>query len=288
MIGRRRVIQIMAATAAAIPLRAHAGVERWRGRAMGADVSLDLFGANSQTVAAAKNLILALEARFSIYHPTSELSQLNAAGHGRMSDHMRRLVTLCHEMHDLTGGMFDPTVQPVFAALAAGKQPDWTVVGWNKVTRNADEIILGPNQRITFNGIAQGYVTDRVRDLLWDHGLRHALVNIGEHASIGGPFRLSLEDPIAGRVGYRTLVDSAVATSSPTQLLIGQHTHILHPTGGQAYWSSVSVEARDAARADALSTAMCLMPRNKIKTLARLTETQATMIDLQGDLSRFG
>ena len=38
---------------------------------------------------------------------------------------------------------------------------------------------------ITLNGIAQGYITDKVGDLLRAAGFEHVLVNMGEQLAIG-------------------------------------------------------------------------------------------------------
>ena len=74
---------------------------------------------------------------------------------------------------------------------------------------------------ITLNGIAQGYATDRVVDMLRQAGLSTTLVNMGEIRAIGArpdgaPWRVGLADP--DRPGALTetvdLVDRAVATSA--------------------------------------------------------------------------
>ena len=99
----------------------------------------------------------------------------------------------------------------------------------------------------------------------------------GGSAAIGGPFRLSLEDPHFGPVGLRTLHDKAMATSSPGAMMLGQRAHILHPTARAApLWSTISVEADSAALADGLSTALCLASRDQIEEIISKTHTRAT------------
>lgn len=287
---RRRMIRILGATALVASGVAHAApkeVQRWRGVAMGADVSLDLHGATPEDLAAAVALIRGLEATFSLYDPRSELTQLNTLGGGALSSDMAALLSLCHEMHDATGGLFDPTIQPVFAALLRGETPPWDRVGWSKLRLDADHLMLGEGQALTLNGIAQGYATDRVRDLLRDRGLTHALVSVGEQAALGGPFTLQLEDPTHGALGRRTLHDGAVATSSPGAMLLPGHAHILHPKA-QAHWSTVSVEGTSATLADAVSTALCLASEATVREVASQLSLRVTLVDHSGDLVRIG
>lgn len=285
MIKRRRFIQIIAAAGAGTSAIAQTDVQRWRGRAMGADVSLDLFGAAPRDLEDAQRLIHDLEARFSLYDPGSELSRLNAAGRGQTSDHMAALLQICDDIHNATGGLFEPTVQPVFAALAKGLTPPWDLIGWDRVTREAGRASLGPGQALTLNGIAQGYATDCLADLMRARGLERALVHVGEHAAIGGPFRLSLEDPVHGPLGHRTLQNGALATSSPSALRFGAQSHILHPLGFKPQWSTVSVEAQSAAVADAVSTALCLASKSQVQEIVVATQVRATLVDLSGDLT---
>ncbi|MEM9341758.1 MAG: FAD:protein FMN transferase [Pseudomonadota bacterium] len=282
---RRRFIQVVAATMAAGPALAKAGAQTWHGHAMGAEVSLDLYGATQDDLDAAVAEIRAAEAHFSLYDPTSELSRLNAEGGGTLSSPMAELLGLCDVMHRETGGLFDATVQPVFAALARGERPPWEGVGWDRVILNDNELALAPGQALTLNGIAQGFATDRVRATLSARGLTRALVRVGEHAAIGGPFRLGIEDPIHGIVGTRTLTSGCLATSSPGALRLGEHTHILHPRNRPPLWSTVSIEADSAAVADAASTALCLAQLDEVRRITQALHVRTTLVDAAGDVS---
>ncbi|MGL4279073.1 MAG: FAD:protein FMN transferase, partial [Albidovulum sp.] len=81
----------------------------------------------------------------------------------------------------------------------------------------------------------------------------------------GGDWRASIASPEGAALGEARLANRALATSSPMGTLIGQgNPHILGPSGQLPRWSTVSVSAPDAALADALSTAFCLMDRPAI------------------------
>ena len=269
---RRRFLQIAAAALVA-PGRA-AAETRWQGRALGADVSVSLSGdpaAARALLPLIEALLRDIEAEFSLYDPASSLSRLNRQGWLTPSPDFRALVAASGEVNHLTGGRFDPTVQPLWNALAEGRRTEaaHAALGWDRVQIEASEIRLAPGQALTFNGIAQGYATDQVRDLLASAGFVHALVNMGEYGALGGPFRLGIEDPAAGLLGYRTLTGTAIATSSPNALSLGREAHILDPKGAAPRWSSVIVEADTAALADGLSTGLCFLDGNDIAALLR-------------------
>lgn len=287
MMNRRRFISISAAAVGATA--AQALPVRWQGRAVGGEVTLTLHGGTQADLDAAVAEIDRIEKLFSIYVPDSEVSRLNKNGGGRVSSDTERLLALCDEVFVLTDGLFDPTIQPVFRAALEERAPPWHLVGWDRVRLDQGQLYLAKGQEITLNGIAQGYATDRVRDLLATRGFIKALVSVGEHSAIGGPFRLALQDPQHGPVGLRTLTDSAIATSSPGAMSLGAGMHIFDPAGKAApLWSTVSVEAKSAALADGLSTALCMAPSDQIAQVASATGARVTLVDRDGDLTRLG
>ncbi|WP_146589803.1 FAD:protein FMN transferase [Puniceibacterium confluentis] len=273
---RRRFITLAAGFACAPRLSV---AQTWQGRALGAEVSVRIEGPRDltrQALADLPGIIAGVEAAFSLFRPDSELSRLNRQGGLRApSQMMRAVLGDAARANRLTGGLFDPTVQPLWQALALGGDTAaaQALIGWERVSLN-DAITLEHGQALTLNGIAQGYATDLVVQRLVALGARQALVDLGEQAAVGGPFRLGLSDPSQGVVGWRTLRDGAVATSSPGALRLGAgQGHILAPDGRAPLWSTLSIEAPSAALADALSTAAVFMdPKElaRLKSAARL------------------
>ena len=283
---RRRFLQIAAATLAC-PRGARA--RTWQGTALGADVSITLTGPGAETaLARTRETLTRIEALFSLYRP-SQLTALNATGTLAAPDPgMIALCRLADDAFRLTAGRFDPTVQPLWTALATGGDTNAAraLIGWDRVTLRPDRITLAPGQALTFNGIAQGYATDVVTAELAAMGFTHALVNIGEYRALGGPWRIGLADPRFGDLGRITLTGRAVATSSPATLFVGGRPHILSRDWRMPLWATVSVTAPTAALADALSTAFCLMDRDAIRAaLARRPGTHARLIDADGNLT---
>src|SRR5699024_9464578 len=125
-------------------------------------------------------------------------------------------------------------------------------------------ITLRPGMALTLNGIAQGYATDRIAEMLRVEGLDNIFVDAGEFRALGG-MPGGGDWPVTLESGPEiTLNDRALATSAPLGTTFDQEGrigHILDPrTGGpvKAPWRSISVSAKSAALADALATACCL------------------------------
>ncbi|MFN4192414.1 MAG: FAD:protein FMN transferase [Tabrizicola sp.] len=275
----------LAMTAAALASRAEAQT-LWQGRAFGADCRLTLSGPTRQAEAALATLpalIETIEAEFSLHRP-SALTRLNATG--RLADPspaFAALMDLAEAVHRLTDGAFDPTVQPLWQAVAEGRAATGPI-GWQHVRRDAG-VTLRPGMALTFNGIAQGFGADAVRAHLAAHGFDRALIDMGETAALGGPFRIGVQDPIHGQLAARTLTGSTIATSSPGATLVGGRPHILHPQGLPPLWSTVSVEATSATLADALSTALVFLPADRISRLRHPGLIRVTLIDTDGNLT---
>ena len=291
---RRRRFLAIAAAAALAPGAVRADTLRRRFVALGAEAKIVLHGPADllpPALAAAEAQIARAEALFSLWRPDSALARLNAAGvldapHPDFLD----LISLCDRLHTATAGRFDPTVQPLWRALAEGRDPApaRAALGWHRVARTGNTVRLAPGQALTFNGIARGSAPDGVPGALARHGLPRALVNIGEYRALGGPFRLGIEDPAAGFLGQLTLEGGAAATSAPGALTLPDGSaHILDPLHGRPpVWSSITVTARSAALADGLSTALCHAPPDEIAGIrARLGEAIGIRaVSLHGDL----
>lgn len=266
--NRRRFMQVVAAAVAVGGVPAQAA--EWRGTALGADVAVMLRGPGADAALAdLPGLLAQIEGTFSLYR-SSELTAINAAGGGLPSALMARALALCDRLHGLTGGVFDPTVQPLWRALADGGDvaAGQAAVGWRRVSRDGG-VRLAPGQALTLNGMAQGLAADLLRDWLAARGFRQALVDMGEQAALGGPFRLGIADEAGALLGTATLRGTALAVSSPGALQIGGRGHILHPAGLPPRWTTVAVEADSAALADGLSTALVFADRAAVPALRR-------------------
>ena len=258
-----------------------------------------------------------LESIFSLYRADSALSRLNAAG--ALDDPPAELVELLSFSLSLahrSGGAFDPTVQPLLKlyldhfsspgasvqgpsdeAIAAARQR----VGYADVELDVDRIRLGrPGAAITLNGVAQGFITDRVSELLLANGFGDVLVNLGEgralgHRPDGGPWRAAITDPAQpGRTLFELPLGSgrgqrpALATSGGYGTRFGPDPgihHLLDPRTGRSanHHASVSVAAPRATLADGLSTTLSVLaPEQRAPLLADYPSVRAWFVDSAG------
>ena len=276
--NRRRFLMIAAATTA-LPASARASrTATWRGMALGAGTSMKIAGLTNDEAApifaAVEQELLRLEKIFSLYRDDSEVSRLNRDGVLMSpSPELLEVLTLSGSLHRASGGAFDPTIQPLWLALAKGASSEELEkarisVGWQHLEFDAGHIRFdGPAglHALTLNGIAQGAVTDRIAVLLKARDLHNVLIDMGEVAALGTNNGQSWSIGISrpdGEIAKRlTLSDRAIATSAPDATLIGPEadfSHILWPSGKMPERKLISVSAPDATLADGLSTALCL------------------------------
>lgn len=306
-INRRRALTIIAA-AGIFPTKAAASDARekvtWRGSVMGAEAAMTFYASSRDQAEQAVTLCLAeidrLENVFSLYRAQSEICELNRRGRiAAPSQDLRRLLALSRHIGELTGGAFDPTVQALwrfyadwFTANPDAKSPEAkdlaplrARVNYRRISLDNAQIRLGPEQEITLNGIAQGYITDRVAELLRAEGWRNVLLNLGEYRALerkpgGAPFRIGL----SGSVETVPLADMALATSASAGFIFpGQSaraSHLFDPKTGRSptQWATIHVRHPSAALADGLSTAFCSMNAKEIAlTIKKLPGTSLWM-----------
>ncbi|WP_343117401.1 FAD:protein FMN transferase [Ostreiculturibacter nitratireducens] len=287
MLTRRRFLAISAAAVGMAPVARAETLHVWQGTALGARATIRLAHPEAQAITArAMAEIDRLENVFSLYREGSALSRLNAEGRlAAPPFELLECLSLAGRVHEATGGLFDATVQPLWAlhaeAAVEGRAPSEDEVagtmartGWRGVGLDSGAITLRPGMAITLNGIAQGYIADRVAALLSGEGLTDVLIDTGELRALGGQPRGG-DWPVqlagGGSLGLR---GRALATSAPLGTVFdreGRLGHILDPRIGRPVaprWQSVSVSAPSAAVADALSTAACLAEdRNRLSEM---------------------
>jgi len=302
MLTRRRFLTITAAAAgvAAIPAvgGAAAPVE-WRGTALGAEALMRLHHPDAalawRLIADCLAEVERLESVFSLHRADSALCRLNRDG--MLEAPPLDLVVLLNEAKrygDLSDGAFDVTVQPLWDLHARhfavpGADPSGpleeavaaarALVDYRQIDVGSDRIALGRRgMAVTLNGIAQGYITDRVAARLRAAGLEHVLIHLGETRALGSgadgrPWSVGIADPSAPeRLPVRTidLADGAVATSGGYGTRFSAHCHhLFDPATGRSadHVDAVTVLAPTATAADALSTALAVVPPSEASRL---------------------
>ncbi|WP_262273025.1 FAD:protein FMN transferase [Microvirga yunnanensis] len=289
----------------------------WQGQAMGAVATMQVHhhdrAAAGRLIERSLTEVRRLEGVFSLYRDDSAIATLNRQG--ILVAPPADLVTVLKEASrygGLTDGAFDPTVQALWTLYRTHfSEPDaapegppaaevsaaLAKVGFDRVVFGADRIALPRRgMGLTLNGIAQGYATDRVVNLLRAEGIEHTLVDMGEPRAIGAhpsgqPWRVGIADPDRPERILETFdaINQAVATSGSYGFRFdpaGRFNHLFDPrTGGAAHlYRSVTVVMPTATAADALSTAFSLMPPDGIgRVLARLGTGRVHLVTASGE-----
>lgn len=278
--SRRRVLTIMAAAAgAALPLgRTNPGASfAWTGTALGADARIVIAGlprnVAENSVAIARNEADRLESAFSLYRSDSEISRLNRDGFlNRPSQDFRILLARAMEAWQATEGAFNPAIQPLwrflaqhFSGTAESLEPSrkelkqlLALCDPSRLTVNGSRIEMAPSMALTFNGIAQGYITDQAAHLLEQRGLSNILIDLGEIYALPGK---SWDIAIPGEERHVPLRQRALAHSAGNATRFtanGNWHHLLDPLTGHSAnsFAAVTVLAPSATEADLLSTAL--------------------------------
>lgn len=244
----------MAADALGFPDPLPAGVHQTSGRVMGSDYHVLTVGGPPYLPALARGRLAALEARWSRFQPTSELSQVSATDGQWLtaSSDTFQLIDVMVAAWERTGGRCDASVLP--GLVAAGYDRDLgalptdraaaTLVdppaaapglGGVELDRGRSSVRLPRGVQVDPGAIGKGFAADLVAQELLEAGAHGALVNVGgDLVAVGEPVdsdawtvELQLADGAAVRW---TLTDGAVATSSSRRRrwrVDGRHRHHL-------------------------------------------------------------
>lgn len=326
MINRRRFITISAAAVGmGLCGPSYGGsydLVRWQGAALGAKAEIMLYGDDPvkarETFVLCQKEIRRLENIFSLYVRNSAISRLNAAGYLDNPDiEFLDLLSRCLSCYRVTKGAFDVTIQPLWKLYAdhfsqpgagsAGPSRERIEEILEKV--GSDKIILDsrrisfekPGMGISLNGVAQGYITDRVTKVLSHAGFGNILVHMGETYAMGRhgdgrPWTAGISSPLKDHRILLTvpLEHQALATSggygSPFSDQSQLH-HLLDPITGRSanHYGAVSVVAKDATTADMLSTAFYVMAFDKVPEVwAKYPRLErAIFVDPAGKVTEF-
>jgi FAD:protein FMN transferase len=293
------------------------GLHEVRGDVMGTSFRVEAVGTDAveQDLAAAVAELRRIDDGMTTWRD-SELTRLNArSGQGpvEVSAELCSLVARSLAVAELTDGAFDPTwhsvahlwdfradppVLPDGDELAAALER----VGWRKVRVDLDAstIELPEGTTLGLGGIAKGYGVDRAMSILMERGVRHAVVDAGGDMKclgqrLGEPWEVAIKHPRAKEYVLAVLPVSnrCVVTSGDYERYFDldgkRYHHIIDPRTGRPAEGcmSATVIGPDAALADALGTAMCVLgPERGLAIIERLPRTEALLVDLAGEVHR--
>jgi len=245
--------------------------------------------------AAATGEIARLDRVLSGWREDSELSALNRMSERRVSPDLFAVLSACEAWRAKTGGAFSGRLgeaqgqSSVEAMCAATARAEAAEVDLDRATRT----VLRPDDvRFAPDGLAKGHVIDAAlaaarraapcaRAMMIDIG--GDIACFGDHAwNVGVADPSNLADNAAPLEIVR-LSNRALAVSGPgmrDHLVDGvARSHLIDPaTGAPAPARQAAVLAPDAVTADALSTALAIMPRDAGLALAEATPGVEAML----------
>ena len=260
-----------------------------------------------------------INSQMSTWDPESEISRFNHSASVdpvEVSPEFAAVVKRALDFSRMTGGAFDPTLQPLLNLWGFGSEATTEGVPSDEAVRKAMEItgwdlveVLSPASlrknspgvSLALGAIAKGYGVDALAAILKDEGYENWLVEIGGEMALQGynpqkvPWKVGIQFPSTDldsrNQGVLHLTAGAVATSGDYRNYIEKdgviYSHILDPRTGVAVLSStasVSVYAPACIDADAIATALFVMGAEEgIAWVEQLEGVEAMFLLRNGD-----
>ena len=277
--------------------------------AMDTYMSLTAYGSNSEeAVNKAVQEINRLDAMFSVGNADSDVTKINENGSGEVSEDTAFIMNRAMQVSEKTNGAFDITIYPLME-LWGFTTKNYRVpesneivealksVSYTNVSVNGQQVALTGGSSIDLGGIAKGYTSSRVIQIMKDCGIEHAIVNLGGNVQVlgtktdGSDWRVAIQNPASENsyLGILSTADKAVITSGGYERYFEQDGQVYHhiidtQTGypSDSDLTSVTIVHSDGTTADALSTALFAMGLDGAKELYRSGDIDFDMILFDG------
>jgi FAD:protein FMN transferase len=281
-------------------------------RAMGTDVHVLVVGGPPSLLDEARELVEALEARWSRFRPTSEVSRLNqlAGRPVRVAQETLTLVRRALDGASVTAGRYDPTVLGAvlragydrsFELLAADPPPGRSALGlgYRRIAVDAARSTVALPLGVGFDpgGIGKGLAADLLVHELLARGAAGACANLGGDLRVdgdapgGGPWVVDVGHPLrrepATTIGLRR---GAVATSSRVRRAWGprgDRHHLIDPATGRPArtgLAAATVVAAEGWQAEVMAKAAFVAGMPEGLRLLATTGTDGLLVDDRGSL----
>lgn len=268
--------------------------------AMDTFMDLKAYGENAEkALLESEKEINRLESLFSSTVEKSEVYAINAnAGKQAVtvSEDTLDIIQKSKQYYDITEGAFDITIAPILKAWGFTEQnkrvpPEqelqqkMELVDQSALILNENTVFLQkPDMAIDLGGIAKGFASDRVNEILKQYGVTSAVISLGGNVSAigkkqdGTKWSVGVQDPLnaEGFIGVLHVEDTSVITSGVYQRFFEEngkkYHHIIDSTTAKPAQSgllAVTIVCKNGAMADALSTSLMVAGLEKGSTLWR-------------------
>ena len=259
-----------------------------------------------------ESLIASLESLVSVTDANSELYAINQTGSGTLTGKASSLMEQALEICRRTDGALDLSIYPIVRAwgftTGSYQVPDEAeiqallpLVDYRKIQYDAatGTVTLPEGMEIDLGSVAKGYAGQLAAQMLREHGVQSALLNLGGNVQTvgakpdGSPWQIGIKDPQGeDAMMVLSVEDQAVVTSGGYERYFEQdgqtYWHIMDPSTGHPADSgliSVTIVGDEGVVCDGLSTALFVMGLEKAADLwAQSGDFEAVFVTASGEV----
>lgn len=259
-----------------------------------------------------ESLIASLESLVSVTDADSELYAINQTGSGTLTGKASSLMEQALEICRRTDGALDLSIYPIVRAwgftTGSYQVPDEAeiqallpLVDYRKIQYDAatGTVTLPEGMEIDLGSVAKGYAGQLAAQMLREHGVQSALLNLGGNVQTvgtkpdGSPWQIGIKDPQGeDAMMVLSVEDQAVVTSGGYERYFEQdgqtYWHIMDPSTGHPADSgliSVTIVGDEGVVCDGLSTALFVMGLEKAADLwAQSGDFEAVFVTASGEV----
>ena len=259
-----------------------------------------------------ESLIASLESLVSVTDANSELYAINQTGSGTLTGKASSLMEQALEICRRTDGALDLSIYPIVRAwgftTGSYQVPDEAeiqallpLVDYRKIQYDAatGTVTLPEGMEIDLGSVAKGYAGQLAAQMLREHGVQSALLNLGGNVQTvgakpdGSPWQIGIKDPQGeDAMMVLSVEDQAVVTSGGYERYFEQdgqtYWHIMDPSTGHPADSgliSVTIVGDEGVVCDGLSTALFVMGLEKAADLwAQSCDFEAVFVTASGEV----
>jgi len=260
----------------------------------------------------AETLIGSLEEQVSVTDEHSNIYAIDHTGSGSLSGNAAELMAQALELCRRTGGALDISVYPIVRAwgftTGSYQVPDeetiqslLPLVDYTQIQYDAATgvVTLPEGMEIDLGSVAKGYAGQLAAQMLREHGVQSALLNLGGNVQTvgtkldGSPWQIGIKDPQGeDAMMVLSVEDQAVVTSGGYERYFEQdgqsYWHIMDPSTGHPADSgllSVTIVGKQGIICDGLSTSLFVMGLEKAADLwAQSCDFEAVFVTASGEV----
>ena len=260
----------------------------------------------------AETLIGSLKEQVSVTDEHSDIYAIDHTGSGSLSGNAAELMEQALELCRRTGGALDISVYPIVRAwgftTGSYQVPDeetiqslLPLVDYTQIQYDAATgvVTLPEGMEIDLGSVAKGYAGQLAAQMLREHGVQSALLNLGGNVQTvgtkpdGSPWQIGIKDPQGeDAMMVLSVEDQAVVTSGGYERYFEQdgqtYWHIMDPSTGHPADSgllSVTIVGKQGIICDGLSTSLFVMGLEKAADLwAQSGDFEAVFVTASGEV----